>query len=464
MNQNPTQIDDLDFSQVCMDPSEVDYIIYHSNCSDGFGSALCAYKYFDNLKKNNSEIKQPIFHPGKFGVLPPLDEIKDKCILICDFSYKKDNLQKLLSIVKKLLILDHHKTARDDLKDLSDTNKIFTTDHSGAYLTWRFFFRNLPVPPCILYIEDNDIWKKSMPNTNEFTAFMFSLPFTFEAYEKLFDNDYINDEVIPQGIGMVKQNNNIISRSLKYAAPKFIQIGNKYYYVAHLNASELKSELGNKVFNEYPNINFSVIYSHNDYSNSTTYSLRSIDTATDVSEIAKLFGGGGHRNSSGTGVNYVTNNLPSTVIDNYRSYFLLDNIYGKKLVIGNDTYNIVYLNSSHYKHQLAKYLLQTRYTILVGQNIQECVSIMKNRKGIHIKNNHENKGNNLPSTLECETYDISAIWSYDGFNNCTWFTVYYNDPLLKSKLGNQFKTFNNFEEREGTYVFSQKLLNSSISC
>jgi len=48
---------------------------------------------------------------------------------------KKDNLQKLQSVVKKLLILDHHKTAQDDLKDLPNENKIFRMDHSGAYLT-----------------------------------------------------------------------------------------------------------------------------------------------------------------------------------------------------------------------------------------------------------------------------------------------------------------------------------------
>jgi len=34
------QIDDIDFSNACMDPSEVNYVIYHGNCSDGFGSAL----------------------------------------------------------------------------------------------------------------------------------------------------------------------------------------------------------------------------------------------------------------------------------------------------------------------------------------------------------------------------------------------------------------------------------------
>src|SRR4051812_9515925 len=92
----PDRIDNIDFSKVCMDPSEVDYVIYHSNCSDGFGSALCAHKYFSERSNLDPKLstKQPIFYPARFGVLPPLESIEGKCVLICDFSYKKDALDK----------------------------------------------------------------------------------------------------------------------------------------------------------------------------------------------------------------------------------------------------------------------------------------------------------------------------------------------------------------------------------
>lgn len=429
-------IDDLDFSKSCMDPSEVNYVIYHNNCTDGFGSALCAYKYFENYPSD----KRPMYHGGKFGTLPPLDDIKNKCVLICDFSYKWLILQKLCSVVKKLLILDHHKTAVDDLKELPDSNKIFTMNHSGAYITWRFFFRNQPVPLGILYIEDNDLWAKKMPNTNEFTATVFSLPFTFEEYGKLLDENYINDKIIPMGKGILQHNTNIIERSLKYVVPKFMLINDKYYFIAYLNTTELKSELGNKSFTIYPNINFSVMYSHNDHNNSTIYSLRSLDTASDVSEIAKFFGGGGHRNASGATCNYITNILPGKVIDDNKTYSLLNNIYSKTYIIGENSYNIVCLNSSHHKHQLAKYLLQIRYSTQ-NKNIQECVSIMKNR------NSDINK------------YDMSIIWNYDGFNNCTWFTVFYdqNNNILKDQLLDKFKNYENFKYENEVFVFSSKL-------
>jgi len=93
MTNNKT-IDDLDFSKVCMEPKEVEYVISHDRCSDGFTSALCAHLYF---KKNN--LKQPVFFPGIFGRLPPLDDVRDKCVLICDFSYKKPDLKKYLYVI-----------------------------------------------------------------------------------------------------------------------------------------------------------------------------------------------------------------------------------------------------------------------------------------------------------------------------------------------------------------------------
>jgi uncharacterized protein len=440
--------EEIDFTNACIKPSEVDYVIYHANCSDGFGSALCAYKYF-----KDSNLPQPIYYGAKFGVLPKLDDVKDKNVLICDFSYKKDILDKLLLSAKNLLILDHHKTSKDDLKELPIANKVFRMDHSGAYITWVFFFGSTNVPLGILYIEDNDIWKKELPNTYEFTAFVASLPFTFEAYEKLLDNSYVLMEAIPQGIGMAKQNNVIVTRAIKYAVPKFIQVSDKYYFVAYLNASELKSELGNKVFIEYPLINFSVIYSHNDSNNSTSFSLRSLDTATDVSEIAKIYGGGGHRNASGAGSNCIINTLPCITIDSSRkSYHLLENIYTGCYTIDNIDYHVVYLNSSHFKHQLAKYLLQTRYTTTDNQQIQECVSIMTKMKITSVKS----------------VYDMSIVWNYDGFRNCTWMTVCFKNDLIKDKIiklvkeDPDFISFDNPDLYDDVITFSLRKLKQKI--
>lgn len=430
-------MDDIDFSNVCIQPEDVDYVIYHSSCVDGFGSALSAYVFFKN---NNGE--QPKYHAGKFGILPNLEEVKNKNVLICDFSYKKDQLNFLKTITKNLLILDHHKTAEEDLRELPESNKIFRMDHSGAYITWRYFFRNGPVPLAIRYIEDNDIWKKSMPNTYEFTAFIFTLPYEFQNYEKLLDDDYVINVAIPEGIGMVKQNKSIVSRMVEFTAPKFVSLDGKYYFVCHLNSTELRSEIGNALLKKYQNMNFSVVYWINDEESSTSYSLRSVDNATDVSEIAKKLNGGGHRNASGASIGCVTNKLPVKILDSGDTYNILNHIVIDNFEISEDKiYKIVMLNSSHYKKELAKYLLQIRYKDSSGKTVQECASIIKNRDG----------------TICNDNYEISCVWNYDGYKNCKHYTLYCNNPELYEPLKNKLSNsqFNNFEYLEGgIFVYS----------
>lgn len=395
------QIDDLIFDHLDLLPNEVDYIIYHFPCVDGFASAYCFYNYLNKYFPD----KQVTYHPTNYNKPVPYNDIKGKNVLICDFSYKKHELQKIISLANKFAILDHHKTAQNELIDIYDKYKLFRMDHSGAYLAWRYFHRTEKVPKMIIYIEDNDIWLKQQHKTLEFTAFIHAIPFEFEEYDKLMNEDYILNTVFIEGSGMVKQNMSIINSSMKYVVPKFVQIKDKYYFVSYLNSCTLKSELGNHAFNEYENINFSATYSINDQNNSTSFSLRSISTATDVSEIALIFGGGGHRSASGVMCHSVTNILPTKHLDSETSYKLLNNIYFCNLNDDSKT-RIVLLNSYHNKKALGKYLLQKRYTIN-DVDVQECMSIKKKYTSNDVCN-------------------LSVIWHYDGGHDKIWYTVTFN--------------------------------------
>ena len=42
-------------------PEEVDIVIYHAPCPDGFGSALSAYMYFKNKNGVNKKLQKPSF-------------------------------------------------------------------------------------------------------------------------------------------------------------------------------------------------------------------------------------------------------------------------------------------------------------------------------------------------------------------------------------------------------------------
>lgn len=388
----------IDFSKLCIAPDEVDMVIYHGGCVDGFTSAFCCYLY----NKENNPSKEVAYYPAGFDESPP--DVTGKNVLICDFSYKYHVLSDMLKKANKLAILDHHKTAEADLKDIPDKNKVFRMDHSGAYITWKFFNQHTDfVPTLIVYVQDNDIWLKAQPNTRDFTSFLFSVPMTFKDYEKLLDDEYIKTVVFPLGEGMMRQNEVFISQAVRKTVPSFVNIGDKYYFNAVLNTAILKSEIGNRVLSEFPYCDFSTMWNYDATSNETWLSLRSDDNRTDVSDIAKKFGGGGHMAASGVTVKGIVCNLPCTVLASYDAYKLLDTIHHDN--------NIVSLNTGSLKKELAKYLLQTKSTFPTSEKVTNACSILR------IKNNNKDNYN----------ITLSKVWHYDGFNNETIVTLHYSD-------------------------------------
>jgi hypothetical protein len=448
---------DCSFEHLSLKPDEVDTVIYHGGCTDGFGAAFSAWLY---LSKKFPE-RTVEYVPLPAGSDRPPD-VTDKCVLICDTSFKFNTTTELIKKAKKLAVLDHHKTAVDELSKLPDQYKMFRMDRSGAYLAWAYFFGEKSVPKLIQYIQDNDLWTKKLPDTCEITAFLFTVEFDFHEFEKLMD-DSAFDEILPHGKGMVRQNDFYVKTNLNWVAPKFMEIGGKFYFVGHINATTLKSEMGNRMLNTFKLLDFSVAYSINDFTNGTSFSLRSMDDRADCSRIAKLFGGGGHRNASGAKSSMLTTTLPATVLDNFKLYETVQNIYVEQTALVSPVkgveetdelktehrpIRIVYLNSTQCKRELARYLVQVNEDAVDVENrVQTCTRIMR----LATQSNDK---------FDC---DMSAIWNYDGKTQKTWYTVVlakFDEPLF-TKL----KTMPDFALRDGSCTFTlpglQPILNLS---
>jgi len=404
---------EFNFFNLIMQKEEVNMIIYHGGCVDGFASAFSAYKYF-SVNHPNKEI---IYFPGSFDKPPP--DVTNKNVCLCDFTYKKPILETMMTKANKLIILDHHKTAQEDLELLPQENKIFDMNHSGAYITWSYFHPDKPIPKLILYVEDTDTWTKKLSLTNEISTIIHMTEKTFEEYDKLLDDEYLINKGITEGNAILKNNSNIITQSIKGASPKLITINQNHYFVCYLNSSVFKSDIGNKVFDIYPDANFSAIYSIDDLTNSTVFSLRSTDERTDVSRLAKFYNGGGmisggHRNASGVKIPLITSTLPGLSYDHGQLYESLKTIYMNNITINDKKYNIVYANLSLYKSTMARYLLQIRY-FNNNEPIQECISIMRNKK-----------------ITKYNICHFSYVWNYDGNDDKTWVNIYFS-PLLTTE-------------------------------
>lgn len=332
--------------------NKINFVITHGSCVDGFMSATVVRQW---LKANNINLETITFYNAHYGTdftdLPNM--MRDKYVVICDFSFPKALFNTMINTTKgNILILDHHKTAEADLQDTPSQYLTFDMKHSGAFLTWAYFFGLTYVPKCVLYVEDNDIWTKALPQTQEFTAYIYTREYEFDEYDKFFDDKYLLETVFPIGTELLTQNNIMIQKLANTCVMHFMEINNRYYFVASINTgTPLRSELGNYVLNMFKNANFSMIYDHPD---STSTSYRSLDTRTDSTEIAKLNGGGGHRNASGA----TLNTLPGTVIDSHESYTMLDDIYS---ITQNDkTFLLINAQETPSKY-LVTYLMQERF-------------------------------------------------------------------------------------------------------
>jgi len=435
-----------------LQPNEVDFVIFHNPCPDGMTSALIVDKYMEMQSKNKLSTLMdfpstvPVirygvtYYPANYNRYPP--DVTGKNVLMVDFSYRKNKILKMIEQSNKLLIVDHHKSAEKELDIIPDKHKIFDMTRSGAALAWLYFFPKEPMPLLIQYVEDRDIWKKALKDTDAFSTWFSTVPMIFKEYSKYLDNKLLLTMIQTKGLIYQELNKYKIDQTCKYIFPKFCKIRGNYYFVGYININDpmLKSDVGNKALDIYKYLDFSAVYSISDYTNSTNFSLRSTDNHVDVSSVAFKLGGGGHRNASGVRVNRVTNTLPGIVYNNVL-YQNIKKIYFGKIDILK-TFNVVYMNISVMKSELCHYLLQTKYIMKFIKNdksesvklvpIQECNAI----RMIRNKGAKENTKFYLATDESIfQNYphiDIAAVWDYDGFNKITTFHIVIDKITLKT--------------------------------
>lgn len=126
---------------MAFDKNCVDLVIYHGGCCDGFGGAFTIWKYYkDNY---GSEAANKIEYVADYHCNNRstdngfYDKFIGKNVVIVDFSYPEEIILKIIELSKSLIILDHHKTAEKDLKNIPNENKIFDMNRSGAMICWK---------------------------------------------------------------------------------------------------------------------------------------------------------------------------------------------------------------------------------------------------------------------------------------------------------------------------------------
>jgi len=289
-------------------------VIYHAHCTDGFGAAFAAW-----LKLGDNAEYLPMGYGQGVGANLPMFEGRE--VYILDFSFPKQDMEDIFAEAKCVIWLDHHKTAfemwtglyvKDGVHiehdyDPGSMRPWVTLDDtkSGAMLAWEYFHPGTEVPMLIQHIDDRDRWQFKLGGSRELHAAMNSLkPWTFSQWDLLFHVDGIRLEALKdEGSAILRAHSQHVQAALKQAKNCFLDITTDGYrtYPVGLAANApafLASDLGHELANKSGT--FGLVWSMAG-DGQIHCSLRS-NGDYDVSAIAKVFGGGGHRNAAGFSV------------------------------------------------------------------------------------------------------------------------------------------------------------------
>ncbi len=258
-------------------------VLYHGNCTDGFGAAWAAWKKLGDKAE---------YIGIKLDMLPD-EEFVGKEIYMLDFVYDEQYLKDFIGRNKKVVAIDHHITNKRTAEMVLDHS--YDIGHSGAVLAWKYFNPNKKIPKFLEHVEDSDLGKFKLPFTKELWMYVDLFDFDFNVWDRLaddFENPAKCEEYIEVGKLLLKYKSKTVERLISIHALKVNFEGFEAYAV---NSRAFHSEIGNVLAERFPPIGI-IWGEEND--GRIHVSLRS-DGTVDVSEIAAKFGGGGHKKAAG---------------------------------------------------------------------------------------------------------------------------------------------------------------------
>lgn len=243
-------------------------------------------------------------------------DVTGKHVLIVDFSYPKSVLAAMAAEAKSITVLDHHKTAQDDLAEFktlqirspesvqfhADSGRgpriqaLFDMTKSGAKLAWEYVWPGRTAPMIVQFVEDRDLWLFHLDGTKEINAFLMSFDYDMAAFNRFarqIEGAGERAHIIAEGSAILRDRYRLMQQMLD-STTRTMVIGGHRVPVANMPYA-MASDAAGQLAEGNP---FAATYF--DRSDGLrAFSLRSREGGLDVSEIAELYKGGGHKGAAG---------------------------------------------------------------------------------------------------------------------------------------------------------------------
>jgi len=271
-------------------------VLYHAGCTDGFTAAWAAFRALGKKAEYIAVEHQ----------VPPPEILTGKILYLLDFTYSRPVMEKLIDDNKQVTAIDHHVTAEEVTKLTHDYR--YALDKSGARLAWEYFHPNAGVPYMVRIVEDMDLHRLALPETETIFDWLDMYDFDFKIYTKLvrqLDSPAGLKRALKRGALLRVYREKLVNRLVRNGAYE-VQFGQ--YRVLCVTTELFHSEVANALSVGRP---FGVVWRM--HAHGVYVSLRSQEDGIDVGKLAQQYGGGGHAHAAGFLVPSLAD-LPFTLI------------------------------------------------------------------------------------------------------------------------------------------------------
>ncbi len=256
-------------------------ILYHAECVDGFTAAWAAWRAMGAKAQY-----LPVHHGA------PAPSVTGRDVVMLDFAYPRDTSLALAAQARSLLVLDHHKTALDELGDLPFAR--LDMHQSGAGLAWRHYHPHTDVPRLVQTVEDGDLWRHRFSDTRAVYLRLTYEPRTFANWDRIAQNTstLAGFQAFAAEGRVLQEERDFQVERLLLRSFEVVLDGERGLAVEAPAA--FRSEVGHRLAERSGS--YGLVW----YPRGRGYrvSLRSVG-GYDVERLARHFGGGGHRNAAG---------------------------------------------------------------------------------------------------------------------------------------------------------------------
>ena len=271
-----------------LDPEQPTLCLYHDDPDGCCAAAIARRALGEKLVLHPLQIGDPI----PWGMI----EISQQVVLL-DYSLPLEDMQRL-SDGRRLVWIDHHKTSLARLgQAMAAIPGERSLEAAACVLTWQTFFPEDPTPQAVLLIGDRDIWRMAYTDTRAFSEGLFQEdigPEHDELWKPLLDGDQLLvNQLIDRGRVLYQARLKGIRDVVGHYGFETVFEGHKTLVVNHRG----NGDMGEHIRQAGYALAYCYVEVVRDGRLQTVVTLYS--DQIDVSEIARKFGGGGHRGAAG---------------------------------------------------------------------------------------------------------------------------------------------------------------------